>query len=134
MVRLEQQLEAAKKMNPNCTGSVEGMIIVACQYYGVDPDIALAIARLETGNFTSDAFRYCNNVGGLSINEEPITYKSLEDGVDAFVGNLARKYLGNGFVTVEEISKRYCPVNAKAWAEAVIEMMKGEENEQTNEL
>ena len=51
MVRLEQQLEAAKKMNPNCTGSVEGMIIVACQYYGVDPDIALAIARLETPLF-----------------------------------------------------------------------------------
>ncbi|NCE98439.1 glucosaminidase domain-containing protein [Emergencia sp. 1XD21-10] len=125
MVRLEQQLEAAEKVNPNCTGSVEGMIIVACQYYGVDSDIALAIARLETGNFTSAAFTECNNVGGMSIDEVPIVYRSLEDGVDDFVQNLAKNYFGKGYDTVEKIGKKYCPVNPN-WAREVKKIM--EEN------
>jgi hypothetical protein len=104
--------------------SVQEMIILACDWYGIEPDIPLAIARLETGNFTSRAFAECNNVGGMSIDEEPITYDSLEDGVDAFVGNLARNYFGKGFDDVEKISKKYCPVNAEAWAEAVQELIR----------
>lgn len=125
MVRLEQQLEAAKKMNPNCTGSVEGMIIVACQYYGVDPDIALAIARLETGHFKSPAFREYHNVGGVSIDEVPVAYESLEDGVDDFVQNLAKNYFGKGYDTIEKIGEKYCPVNPN-WASEVKKIM--EEN------
>lgn len=109
--------------------SVQEMIVLACREHGIEPDIPLAIARLETGNFTSAAFAECNNVGGLSISEVPITYKSLEDGVDAFVANLARNYFGKGIVTVEEISKKYCPSNAEAWAETVRELMR-EENMQ----
>ena len=123
-MRLEQRFEVAEGVSPNCTGSAEGMITVACEYYGIDPDIPLAIARLETGNFTSDAFRHCNNVGGLSINEVPITYKSLEDGVDAFVANLAKNYFSIGFDTPERISQKYCPNNAESWAETVRILMK----------
>lgn len=110
--------------------SVQEMIVIACREQGIAPEIPLAIARLETGNFTSAAFIECNNVGGMSVNEVPITYKSLEDGVDAFVKNLAENYISKGFVTVEEISKKYCPVNAQAWAEAVRELMSEDE---TNE-
>lgn len=128
-VRLEQRFEAVEGVSPNCTGSVEGMIIIACEYYGVTSDIPLAIARLETGNFTSAAFAECNNVGGMSINEVPITYKSLEDGVDAFVANLAKNYFSIGFDTPEKISQKYCPINAEAWAEAVNQLMKKEKKQ-----
>lgn len=100
--------------------------MLACKEYGIEPDIPLAIARLETGNFTSKAFRHCNNVGGMSIDEVPITYESLEDGVDAFVANLAENYFGKGFDDVEKISEKYCPVNAEAWAKAVRELMREE--------
>ena len=122
--RLEHGIEAATAENPGCTGSIEGMIIIACEYYSIPPDIPLAIARLETGNFTSTAFIGCNNVGGMSVDEVPITYDSLEDGVDAFVGNLTRNYFSKGFDDVEKISRKYCPVNAEAWAEAVQELMR----------
>ena len=110
------------------TPSVQEMIVRACREHDIEPDIPLAIARLETGNFTSAAFTECNNVGGMSVDQVPITYDSLEDGVDAFVGNLARNYFGKGYDDVEKISKKYCPVNAEAWAEAVQELMR-EENE-----
>ena len=100
----------------------------ACREHDIEPDIPLAIARLETGNFTSAAFTECNNVGGMSVDQVPITYDSLEDGVDAFVGNLARNYFGKGYDDVEKISKKYCPVNAESWAEVVRTLMK-EENE-----
>ena len=124
-----QQIVKADRLEPaegSYVPSVQEMIMLACREYGIDPDIPLAIARLETGNFTSDAFRRCNNVGGMSIDEVPITYGSLEDGVDAFVANLAENYFGKGFNDVERISEKYCPVNAAAWAEAVRELMREE--------
>lgn len=123
------QMTAEEAEAVNCTGSVEGMIIIACEYYGIEPDIPLAIAKLETGHFTSTAFRECNNVGGMSVDEVPISFDSLEDGVDAFVGNLAENYFGKGLDTVETISNKYCPVNASEWANAVNELLKSSEFE-----
>lgn len=102
-----------------CISDPEEMIKVACDWYGIDYTIPLAIAKLETGHFTSDAYTQGNNVGGMSINEVPITYTSLEDGVDAFIRNLAANYYSQGLNTVEEISTKYCPINADKWAESV---------------
>ena len=99
--------------------SVQDMIRTACAEYGIDSDIPLAIARLETGHFTSEAFNECNNVGGMSIDEIPITYGSLEEGIAAFVENLADNYFGKGLDTPEEIGRKYCPGNAENWAEVV---------------
>lgn len=106
--------------------SVEEQIVITCQAHGIEPEIPLAIARLETGHFTSDAYRRGNNVGGMSVNEMPYTYKNLEKGVEAFVSNLADNYFAQGLTTPEAISKKYCPVNAEGWARAVKEIM--EEN------
>lgn len=107
--------------------SAEDMIMISCQEYGIEPDIPLAIARLETGNFESKGFRRCNNFGGLSENENLFTYKSKREGVDKFVRLLADNYFSQGFTTPEAISKKYCPGNAEGWARAVREIM--EENE-----
>ena len=104
--------------------SVQEMIVFACREYDIESDIPLAIARLETGNFTSTAFVECNNVGGMSIDEVPITYANLEDGVDAFIENLAENYFGKGIDDVEKISEKYCPINAEAWKEAVRALMR----------
>lgn len=123
LVRLEHGIETATDGHANCTGSAEGMIIVACKYYGISPEIPIAIAKLETGHFTSDAYKVCNNVGGMSVNEVPITYQSLEDGVDDFVRNLAENYFGKGLDTPDKISTKYCPVNAENWTNSVKELM-----------
>ena len=103
--------------------SVEEMICMECDEYGVDAELAIAIARLETGNFTSEAYTEGNNVGGLSHDEEPIAFKDLERGVEAFVMNLYHNYYAEGLDTVEEIAPKYCPLNADRWAEAVTEIM-----------
>lgn len=109
--------------DPGCFGGVEEMIQAACEFYGIGHEIPLAIARLETGHFTSAAYTDCNNVGGMSINEIPITYSSVDEGVDAFVSNLAENYIAQGLTTVEEISGKYCPVNADSWADNVTALM-----------
>lgn len=97
---------------------VEEMIQLACEEYGIEHEIPLAIAKLETGHFTSRAYTEGNNVGGLSVDEVPIEYDSLDEGVDAFVGNLAENYFAEGLDTPEKIQPKYCPVNPD-WADIV---------------
>lgn len=103
--------------------TIEERIELKCHQYGIDPDIPLAIARLETGHFTSRAFKEDNNVGGLSINEVPMSFDTLEDGIEAFVQNLANNYFAQGLDTVEEIGAKYCPVNEENWVEIVNQLL-----------
>lgn len=102
--------------------TVQDRIVLACEEAGVNPEIAVAIARVETGHFASKAFTKLHNVGGLSVNEEPISYESLEDGIAAFVDCLAW-YKEDGLCTVEEIGKRWCPDNYEAWVSLVKKIM-----------
>lgn len=108
---------------PEYEPTVQDLIVQACRDHGIDPSIPLAISRLETGNWTSSAFTECNNVGGLSVDDVPLSYETLEQGVDAFVSNLAENYFGIGLDTVEEIAPKYCPPNVEEWARVVNELM-----------
>lgn len=120
------QQQTEKPVEANFVPSTaEEMICVECDKYGVDAELAIAIAKLETGHFTSEAYTEGNNVGGLSQNEQPIAFKDLEQGVKAFVMNLHHNYYAEGLDTVEEIAPKYCPLNADRWAEAVTEIMEG---------
>lgn len=103
--------------------SVEEAIKYACEKYDIPHDVALAISKLETGHYTSTAYTELNNVGGLSIEEEPIAFDTLYDGVEAFVQNLAYAYYAEGLTTPEEIGEKYCPINAEAWADTVKKLM-----------
>lgn len=103
-------------------GTIESKIIEACNRYGIDSYIVLAIARLETGNFTSYAYLVGNNPGGMSVNEVPIIYASIEEGVEAMVSNLAHNYFAIGLTTPELIGQKYCPVNPN-WANMVRSLM-----------
>lgn len=102
--------------------SIEEMIRDTCEEYGIDYKIVLAIARLETGWFNSDAYLHGNNPGGLSINEVPMVFDTREEGVDAFIYNLASNYFALGLDTPEEIGRKYCPVNP-TWSSVVRELM-----------
>ncbi|MDD6043834.1 MAG: glucosaminidase domain-containing protein [Eubacteriaceae bacterium] len=106
--------------------TVKEMIIKASSEYEIDSTLACAIARLETGNFTSDAYVYGNNVGGISIDEEPLSFDTLDDGVEMFVRNLRVNYYNEGLNEVDEIAGKYCPVNEKQWITAVKALMKEE--------
>ncbi len=99
-------------------GTIESKIIEACNRYGIDSSVVLGIARLETGNFTSYAYLVGNNPGGMSVNEVPIVYGSIEEGVEAMVSNLAHNYFAIGLTTPELIGQKYCPINPN-WANMV---------------
>lgn len=103
-------------------GTIESKIVEACNRYGIDSSVVLGIARLETGNFTSYAYLVGNNPGGMSVNEVPIFYGSIEEGVEAMVSNLAHNYFAIGLTTPELIGQKYCPVNQN-WAYLVRNLM-----------
>ena len=117
------EAEMALKQGKEKAKTPQEMIEEACEKYGVDSELAVAIARLETGHFTSEAFLKGNNVGGLSENEIPLSFETIEEGVDRFISNLARNYFAKGLTTPEEISGKYCPGNAGSWAEQVRALM-----------
>lgn len=102
--------------------TIEERIKQACKKYDIDSDIPLAISILETGWWSSDAYIYGNNPGGMSINEVPIIYDSIDDGVDAFVSNLAYNYFRIGLDTPEEIGSKYCPIDPE-WSSKVSAIM-----------
>lgn len=114
--------EQEKELKISDGGTIEEKLAIACDIYGVPYDIILAIARLETGWFSSDAYIYGNNPGGMSVNEVPIAYSSLDEGVEAMVSNLAENYFGIGLTTPEEIGSKYCPINPD-WPVVVRELM-----------
>ncbi len=101
--------------------TVEEMITTEAEAAGIDERLALAIARLETGHFTSDAYLAGNNVGGLSDNEVPRTYLTVEDGVEAYIECL-KTYYAAGLTTPELIGERWCPANEK-WVDVVKDIM-----------
>ena len=101
--------------------TTEELIIREAKAVGIDPSVAVAISRLETGHWTSDAYVYCNNVGGLSDDEVPRSYATVEDGVKAFVDCLV-SYWGKGLTTPELMESTYCP-NGIAWARTVRQIM-----------
>lgn len=101
---------------------IEQMIIDACNRYGIRSDIPLAIARLETGHFSSYAYVYQNNPGGLMYGGSVMPFASKEAGVEAFVSNLANNYFGIGLTSVESIGAKYCP-GSQHWIDSVYALM-----------
>ena len=102
--------------------TTEELIIREAEAAGVDPSVAVAISKLETGHWTSDAYVYCNNVGGLSDNEAPRSYATVKDGVKAFVNCLV-SYWEKGLTTPELMESTYCPPSNGEWAANVRAMM-----------
>ena len=84
--------------------------------YGIDYKMAIAIAKHETGNYTSNAYANKNNVGGMMFwdtktkSSRLITYTSIDEGIEAFISNLKRNYYDLGLDTIEEIQEKYAPV------------------------
>ena len=83
----------------------------------IDWKIAVAIAKWETGHYTSQAFKKLNNVGGnFGLRDgkyQLLKFDTLEDGVKFFVKNLKNNYFNKGLTTLEKIQQKYAPIGAK---------------------
>lgn len=104
------------KQEPVCTfGEVSCKIYDKAKEMGLNEEhsrIVVAIAKWETGNYTSKAFKEKNNVGGMMCSGELIKYNSLDEGINAFVKNLKNNYFDIGLDTIDKIKPKYCPDNA----------------------
>lgn len=84
--------------------------------YGIDYKMAIAIAKWETGYYTSHAFKNLNNVGGMMYwngkGSQLQSFESLDKGIEAYVSNLKYNYFDLGLNTIESIQKKYAPVGA----------------------
>lgn len=120
--RAEEQarIEEEKRL-ANLT--IEERIVETCQNYGIRHDIPVAISKLETGHYKSAVCAQYNNVGGMMSGGQPIMYGSIDEGVDAFVRNLAENYFGEGLTTVEAISRKYNPSNSEHWSVVVNQLL-----------
>ncbi|MBT2576901.1 peptidoglycan DD-metalloendopeptidase family protein [Bacillus sp. ISL-8] len=110
----------ADDLNPQLGGVFTGKgqaFIDAGTQNNVDPVLLTAIAKLETGNGTSNAVKKYNNPGGLmnpsSANMTGfIQFATLDEGINGMARNLYKNYIGMGIVTIEEIGAKYAPPGA----------------------
>ena len=104
---------------------MDKLIEAECMKLGIDEQTAIAIARLETGHYTSRLFTESNNFGGMGNGKRYYTYETPEDGAEAFV-NMIKCYADKGMDTPRKMQKTYCP-NNEAWADMVEELKEYEE-------
>ncbi|HDR4738265.1 TPA: peptidoglycan DD-metalloendopeptidase family protein [Bacillus cereus] len=98
------------------TGNAQAFLNAGTQNQ-IDPVLLAAIARLETGNGTSNAVKNYNNPGGLmdpssSQMKGFMKFATLDEGINAMARNLYKNYIGMGITTIEAIGAKYAPPGA----------------------
>lgn len=98
------------------TGKAQAFLNAGTQNQ-IDPVLLAAIARLETGNGTSNAVKNYNNPGGLmdpgsSQMKGFMKFATLDEGINAMAQNLYKNYIGMGITTIEAIGAKYAPPGA----------------------
>lgn len=112
----QEKINVAELHTETCQMSeIECKIYNKSIEYGLNREqafIVVSISRHETGKWTSKAFLNKNNLGGIMCSTGLRSYSSLDEGIDAFVGLLKRRYFDKGLDTIEKIQPVYCPIGA----------------------
>lgn len=98
------------------TGKAQAFLNAGTQNQ-IDPVLLAAIAKLETGNGTSNAVKNYNNPGGLmdpgsSQMKGFMKFPTLDEGINAMAKNLYKNYIGMGITTIDAIGAKYAPPGA----------------------
>ena len=126
LVKINDKLQKELKLN---NGTPREILEIACKEYEVDYILAVSIARVETGNFTSELFLKYNNLGGLSNDYEWYKYNTLIEGINAYVSMLKLEYIDKGLDTPEKMQPKYCPgKDGEHWISLVRKIMEEERN------
>lgn len=106
--------ELSNKLNRtlNSTLSGKGYLYASyCLEKGVDPYLAVAISMEETGCAwgCSNLVVSCNNVGGMKGSGcgSYAAFSSLDDGIKAFIDNIANNYVAYGLTTADTMNSKY---------------------------
>ena len=113
----ELAIQLDKSLNSTLSG--KGYFIASYALdAGVDPYLATAIILEETGCKweCSALVKECNNVGGqVGYGCGRYSYfNSLDEGIIAFIDNLANNYINIGLTTPEQINTKYA--ESSSWA------------------
>lgn len=102
-------------LNSQLKGALSGtgeLFIEAGKQYGINPSFLAAVAIHETGNGTSNAARFKNNVAGMMGKGGLKTYSSVRDSIFDMARNLRNNYLDEGKTTIAQIGAKYAPIGA----------------------
>lgn len=126
LVKVNNKLQKELKLN---NGTPREILKIACEEYKVDYTLAVSIARVETGNFTSELFLKYNNLGGLSNDYGWYKYDTLIEGINAYVSMLKLEYIDKGLDTPEKMQPKYCPgKDGEHWVSLVRKIMEEEKD------
>lgn len=120
----QRQAEASivvNKLNAKFRGSLTNMgqyFYNVCLEYGVDPYLAGAISLYETGYGTSNLAVNQNNVGGMRTSGGWMSFATIEEGISAYVRNLANNYMNYGLTTPETMVNKYAE-GSSSWVNNV---------------
>lgn len=129
---VEVSVEPTQKVVEESTPTVEEvefdnhydhLIYYAAKDTEVDPYLAIAISRLETGHYTSNAFVEGYNFGGITVSSGVKRFDSLNEGLNRFI-TLLEWYNSEGMNTPEKMQPVYCPPN-EDWDEVVSQIYEG---------
>jgi hypothetical protein len=109
-------VEALRAQLPANAKYLADAFVAAGQQYGIDPLFLASISRLETGNWTSNAFNNMGNAMGVSDSVGAIS----QDNAVASVNLMARSLAGGagtnnyyaGANTVSQVGAIYAPPGA----------------------
>lgn len=106
--------ELANQINKSLNDDLAGkgyLYASYCLEKGVDPYLAVAISLEETGCTwgCSGLVKSCNNVGGMKGSGCGAYgyFNTLDDGIKAFIDNIARNYVAYGLTTAELMNPKY---------------------------
>lgn len=106
--------ELASKLDRSFKNELSGKGYLYASYSlekGVDPYLAAAISLEETGcNWNcSNLVKTCNNVGGMKGTGcgSYGYFNTLDDGIKAFIDNIAKNYVAYGLTTADTMNSKY---------------------------
>lgn len=112
------KVKAELALQDSSDDSIRSKIKTCAESYGVDPYLAIAISRHETGNWTSDLCVKNNNFGGMRGSDDWYSYDTIDLGIDAFC-KMLKGYKDNGMGTINTMANTYCGDNSSHWINSV---------------
>jgi len=106
---------------------IERSIVDVENKYRINGFFILAVARLESGNGSSDIAHDKNNLFGLNaVDDDPYAsafrYKTKSDSVYAFGKIIRERYINKGNTTISKINHIYC--TNPEWSDMLLEIIK----------
>lgn len=99
------------------------MIFDVSQKYGLDYRLIVAIAQQES-NLCKKMPPNCFNCWGVGIHSRgTMCFSSYPEALEWFAKYLKEEYFDKGYITTEEIMKKYCPLSDGSWSFGVNQFM-----------